>query len=169
MRGVIVGIALAISVSACGSAPEADPVEQADTTAAAGQDEGAAEKTANANLEAVSYPKCDAAFSGEKVTSCGRKVFSAAMTECRKRTNDWKPNGAAIDEYTGDSWQRAAGSSVAANDEQRLKVLSPSDVSQEIGIAVGQGTSNIQIFQCDLGPDLKLKNITATRVVHKPV
>lgn len=130
------------------------------------------EKTANTGLSAIAYPKCASAIEGNRPTKCGKKVFAVAMSECRSRAGTWEGQGTIIDEYTGDSWQRAAGSA-SATDETRLKSVGMGGVGQgsleTVAFAKGNGTSDIQMYNCDLDAGLKLTKVAQSYTVNKPV
>jgi len=181
MRGIVTLAALASVLTGCDSKPQMSQAEIDKWMSAPPLDENgnrakpgpSREEVANRGLDKVIYPKCDKAFAGGKITSCGKRAFTIAMNECRGRATSYVPGGALLDEYSGDSWQDAAGKSETWNDDKRLKVMavSFSDVSltQYVAVAMGNGTSDIQHFSCHLDKAFHLKAFAGAGVTHKQV
>jgi hypothetical protein len=159
-------IGAATMLAACGS----DPVENAEAESTDPVQQSYA-RVARRGINEIAYPACSASWSGDSITPCGRKVFVKTMDECRTRARFWQNVGELLDEYSGDSWQRAAGQYATANDDARIKALSPNvardgDV-QTVAFAVGQGTDDIQKFTCNISKDLKLTGIDKGSMVSK--
>lgn len=160
MKSLITLVMLMSIVSGCAREQEQGPSNEQGETALSLVD-----RTLSAGLDKVKYPKCAAVFDNAKITSCGRATFKVAMAECRQRARGFIPGGALLDETAGDSWIARAGSTAVASDEKRIAFqesqgLRPSYL-EFLAVAKGDGTQEIESFNCGLDGSFHLTNVSA--------
>lgn len=163
-------VLVCLVLTGCSSAPEVRNEEEIARLEAEEAKEARAEAEATAKLDQVNYPECAVVWKDNKVTACGRAVFKRSMAACRGRALTW--SGAhgtptIIDEYTGDGWQARAGMA-SKNDEQRIKLMelaSTQSPSESVAATLGNNTSDIQIYYCDLDQSFRLTGIQKGRLI----
>lgn len=176
------GLAAVVGLTACGPSAEerAQEAEELRRLSAEWEAEDAAvqakEDAAKAGISDIEYPACSKSFD-VGVTACGKEVFKRSMSECRSRVVTWEGRGTVLDRYAGDSWLRAAGSESYAEDGERLKQIERMSnevnnerirgyAGQHLAVILGDGTSNIRKYYCELDESLKLKTLAQGSIVR---
>jgi hypothetical protein len=106
------------------------------------------------SIPAVTYPKCDKVWKGEKLSDCGKKRLEVALDACASKVTV----GVRLDPLSaGDSWiGRAGRQSMESVDERAERLRRDGLKIEEISYALANGTRLIKVIRCHLNPEMEL-------------